>query len=463
LLIKNFSSIVAASPDPDTSSMRRDALEALDFSLRNVLPENLLARRLFFDGTNVIIKGKNSSISVSLKDFDDIYVIGAGKAAFGMAYYFEKVIGNRITDGGIIIPKGYPYEGLKKIKIFEGTHPIPSRENLEATGKLLQIVENVNERSLIFFLLSGGASALFFMPFDGISLEDYNYFLQIALRVGMDIVELNTIRKHISRVKGGRFIKLVQPAKVVSVIISDVIGNRLDSIGSGPTVHDETSYSDAYKILKKYLIWDRLPESIKYVIEKGLDGMLDETLKKNDKVLRNVKNVIIGDNDDLCLAAKNFLMARNYKVFYPLENLSGEAREMGERIYGIIKGKYNLADYKDKLALIFGGETTVTVRGNGVGGRNQELVLSLVPKISEIDKVVVLAAGSDGIDGNSPAAGAVADSYTWSEAILRGMNAYRFLHNNDSYSFFSKLDSAILTGFTGTNVNDIALVLINKK
>jgi len=323
------------------------------------------------------------------------------------------------------------------------------------------LVENVNSNDIVIVLISGGGSALFEIPEEGISLDDIAWISRELMKRGADIIELNTVRKRFSKVKGGKLLKYIKARAVVSLIISDVVGDRLDIIASGPTAPDETTFRDVYSILLKYGLWRELPEKIKKLVEKGLMGEVQDTLKPGDPLFNKTRNIIIASNNNVLEAVASKARSSGYNTLIFTSMLEGEAREVGRVLGSIIKSIHTYSIPVSKPAILLaGGETTVTVRGSGIGGRNQELCLSLALIIKKLKNTVAVCMGTDGIDGVSPAAGAIIDDFTIQEAVAMGLNPIEYLNNNDSYTFFSQLKRAIITGYTGTNVNDLFIALI---
>jgi len=310
-------------------------------------------------------------------------------------------------------------------------------------------------------LISGGGSALFEAPVEGLSLDEVGLVSRLLMANGADIYELNTVRKHLSMVKGGRLLRYIK-GEVVSLIISDVVGDDLSVIASGPTSPDPSTFQEAYTILLKRGVWSRIPESVRNYIVKGLNGEAPETPKPGDPVFKRVRNIIVASNIISLKAMAEEAAKLGYNPMVVTPYITGEAREVGKVVASIVKSvtSHDLPVEKP-AALIAGGETTVTVKGKGIGGRNQELCLSISIETRRVDGDFIAACmGSDGVDGVSPAAGAVVPSRLFSKAVEKGLNPLEYLENNDSYSLFNKLGLTIMTGYTGTNVNDFIVVLI---
>jgi len=411
---------------------------------------------------NVKLKDKTLQIMGNrylLNDFDSIHVIGAGKASGHMAEALFGILHDKITDGFVIIP-----ENLKarlrtgKIKLWKASHPIPNYIGVKGVRQMLATVNSVTERDLVICLISGGGSALMPLPYDDLTIADKQKVTGDLLRSGATILEINTVRKHLSAIKGGRLAESLQRAHTVSLIISDVVGDRLDTIASGPTVPDSTTFIDAAHILKKYDLWNSLGVKVKRTIEKGLSGEISETPKPGSRIFRNVRNFVIANNEQACEAASNYLKSSGIDVMFLTTFLQGEAREVGRSVASLAKEMKDRQHGKP-AAVIMGGETTVTVTGKGKGGRNHELVLAAAKGISELGNTAVASIDTDGIDGNSNAAGAIADAFTIKRAQRAKLDPEKFLQNNDSHSFFKRLCDTIQTGPTGTNVNDLLILL----
>ncbi|MEM0171653.1 MAG: glycerate kinase, partial [Thermoproteota archaeon] len=424
------------------SSQRRDALEILEEGLKAADPKSSVKEAL-------------NNLRDEINRARRIFIIGFGKASVSMAESCEEELKDKIHDGAVITPRGVKEKNLRKIKVFEGTHPIPSEINVDSTKKLISICSNLTSDDLVICLISGGGSSLFTFPADGISLEEKKLATDVLLKSGADIKEINAIRKHISKVKGGQLLNFLKPAKVISLILSDVVGDSVEYIASGPTSPDSSTFKDAYNVIKKYNLMSKLPKSVVERIEKGLRGEITETLKPENKIFNNVKNVVVSNNMKSLVSMKNRAISLGYNSMILTSYAQGESREVGKFLCAIMK---QISSYdtpiKKPACLILGGETTVTVKGKGKGGRNQELVLSVVLNSKGIKNFVFASVGSDGIDGCTDAAGAIADNFLLEEAAKINLEPEEFLENNDSYNFFKQTGNLIFTGPTGTNVND---------
>lgn len=391
--------------------------------------------------------------------FRRLLVTGFGKAAVPMARALEEPLGDLITGGIVITRYGHAAHAPDKVRVVEAGHPVPDENGVQGTGDILNLVGGADERTLVAVLISGGGSALFVSPCAGITLAEKQETTALLLRAGAEIQELNAIRKHLSRVKGGRLAELLHPATVVSLILSDVIGDRLDVIASGPTAPDPTTYGDALATLERYGLAGQVPRPVVKFLEQGEKGLLPETPKEGNPVFRTVENTIIGSNRLALEGAKREAEARGFTTEIVTTELSGEAREAGRWLARkALLTKLHKGDRP--VCLISGGETTVTVTGTGRGGRNMELALAFAVEIDGFTGITLLSAGTDGTDGPTDAAGALVDGMTATRARSQGINPEAYLRNNDSYTFFAECGGLLVTGPTGTNVMDIQVVVI---
>jgi glycerate 2-kinase len=396
-------------------------------------------------------------------NFNRVIVIGFGKAACPMAKAIEDSLPDSLKAGIIITKYSHCNEYiLERIKFFEAGHPIPDENGLKGTNAIIRLLENNAEHTLVVCLISGGGSALLVAPYEGITLSEKQKVTELLLKAGADIYELNTIRKHISNVKGGRLAEIAYPVRVISLIFSDVIGDRLDVIASGPTAPDRTTFQDALAVLGKYSLADKIPLSVLDILRRGSQGLIPETPKENSIVFRTVENIIIGSNKKALEAAKTKARELNLHAEIISTEITGEARNIGKWLAKLaLETRKNFRASRHKpLCLISGGETTVTVRGAGIGGRNIELALAFALEIEGIEGITLLSAGTDGTDGPTDAAGAIVDGQTIVKAKAISLAPEKYLKNNDSYNFFKKIDGLFITGPTGTNVMDIQIVVI---
>ena len=394
-----------------------------------------------------------------------IIVVGAGKASARMAKAAEEALGDRITDGILVVKHGHT-ERLGSIRQIEASHPVPDEDGVRGTRMLLDLVSGSDMRTLVICLLSGGGSALLVAPAAGLTLPDKQAVTDLLLKAGAAIGELNAVRKHLSAVKGGRLARAAAPAEVATLILSDVIGDRLDVIASGPTVPDASTFADAIAVIDRYGLRKAVPARVIDYLQRGAAGQEAETLKEGDACFRSVRNVIIGSNLQALEAAKARARELGYVPIVLNAQLQGDAREVARELAAqAVRLQENLTP-KDRLCLLAGGETTVTVRGAGLGGRNQEMALAMALEIDGREGITFLSAGTDGNDGPTDAAGAFADGTTANKARRQGLEPAVFLANNDSYHFFNRYDAAtgeqahLLTGPTGTNVMDLQYMLV---
>jgi len=442
----------------ERSRSRHALAEALSQALLAADPRTILRNKVKVRRNELEI----GAFSFKLSEFRRVLVIGGGKASAGMALEIEQILDGWITGGSVNIPAyTKPWPKSKRINFNPASHPIPSEDGVRGVKNMLRLVEQPSEEDFVICLISGGGSALMPLPSTGLPLSDKQKTTNLLLKSGAKIDEINAVRKHLSDFKGGRLAEKLHPATVVSLIISDVVGDKLESIASGPTVPDDTTYADAYTILQRRGLWRTVPSSVRKRIQKGTEGKLSETPKGRSRIFKRVHNVLVGTNKESCHAAAEVLEKRGYHSLILSTRLQGEAREVGKKLAGICIGiRENQLPVAPPAAVVAGGETTVTVHGKGRGGRNQELVLSAASSIRRIPGILVASIGTDGVDGPTDAAGAVADGTTVERGLKKGMDADTFLRENDSYSLFNKLNDLIITGPTGTNVNDILIAIV---
>jgi hydroxypyruvate reductase len=350
---------------------------------------------------------------------------------------------------------------LNKIKVNEAGHPVPDEAGFHGTEEIIQLLKKTEKNDLVLFLISGGGSALLPYPAEGLTLEEKQEVTKYLLEVGACIHEINAVRKHLSRVKGGRLAKLAHPSTLISLMLSDVIGDDLDTIASGPTVPDDSTFDDCLKVLEKYQMREKIPASVVELLEKGARGEVEETPKAGDPAFQRTQNMIIASNILAVQAAQRKAEELGYNTMILSTFVEGETKEAARVHAAVAKEILHTGNPVPRPAcIISGGETTVTIRGKGLGGRNQEFVLAAVIDIDGLENVVILSAGTDGTDGPTDAAGAIADGSTVSRAKKKGMDAEYFLRENDSYHFFKPLGDLIITGPTHTNVMDLRLVMV---
>jgi glycerate 2-kinase len=454
--IKNKEKLINNGKTSLTRKARAIALETIEHALHSVDAASLLKSK---------ISCKNGQLHAGLHSFDlnrfrKVYVVGGGKAAGSMAQELEELLGNRITEGFVNVPHGDKHE-TAIVKLHGASHPIPDEAGVAGTRCMLELAEKADEQDLIIMLISGGGSSLMPFPRDGVSLRDKRELTDALLKSGAEIAAVNAVRKHLSVFKGGWFAKAAFPATILNLVISDVVGDSLESIASGPTVPDSTTFADARKVLQRYDVWEKAPESVRRLISDGEKGLVEETPKADDVCFEKVHSVVLGNCRYAALAAMQHLRSEGLNTLLLTSGLEGEARSVGTLLSSIAAEIAASGNPVPKPAgIVVGGETVVTVRGKGSGGRNQELALSAALGLQDVAGAVVASVNTDGVDGPTDAAGAIVDDETVSRAKRLGLEPERFLVENDSYNFFSKLGDLIVTGPTGTNVNDISLIII---
>lgn len=434
--------------------MREHALAIFNAAVSAVQPSSLLPPNIRLQNDTLWLHGQ----SFNLNEWKRIYVIGAGKASAAMALETEKILGNHI-EKGLVVTKYDHAIPLQKIECIEAGHPLPDENSVRAGSRILEIVQHAGEKDIVLCLISGGASALLADHPPGTSINDVQELFHLLLQCGATIDEINTVRKHLSLIKGGQLARAAYPATLVSFILSDVIGDPLDVIASGPTVPDPTSFYDAYQVLIKYELVKMIHPSINEWMQKGLVGEVPDTPKPGDTVFERTFNHLIGSNHIALQAAADKANALGYTPFILTGELRGDAKEQA-RIFVSHLSKHG---YKQPACILMGGETTVVVKGKGKGGRNQEFALAALGELMKNDTNMVpliLSAGTDGTDGPTDATGAMVDSATIEAVKTLQLDARSYLNNNDSYNFFRQVGGHIITGATQTNVMDIVLALI---
>ena len=436
--------------------LRKDAIAIFRAGLKAVDPAVAIKRHVRRRGNRLTIGSKSYDIA----KFEKIYVIGAGKASAAMARPLEDLLRDRLRSGMINVKYGHAAP-LRRILVNEAGHPVPDKAGLQGTRQIMELLGRTGEKDLVFVLISGGGSALLPAPAPGLTLEAKQRTTQLLLQSGATIQEMNALRKHISAVKGGRLARLVYPSTLISLILSDVVGDSLESIASGPTVPDSTTFDDCLGILGKYDLTRKIPAAVLNHLKRGAQGQVEETPRPGDPVFARTQNIIIGSNIQALLAAKSKAEALGYHGLILSSFIEGETREIAGIHAALAKEILATGNpVRRPASLVSGGETTVTVRGRGLGGRNQEFALAAAIAIDGLAKVVILSGGTDGTDGPTDAAGAIADGTTVLRAHALGMDPERYLGDNDSYHFFKPLGDLLMTGPTLTNVMDLRLVLV---
>ena len=441
-----------------TLSRGDEVCQVLEAALQAADPAAAVSRFLSREG-NQLTAGDRT---YDLADIRRVFLIGAGKAGAPMAQAAANILDDRLTGGAVIVKDGYGLVEVNfpaSLKIIEAGHPLPDERGAAATRKILSLLSQADERDLVVCLLSGGASALLTVPATGITLTDLQQTISFLLRSGADIGEINTVRKHLDMIKGGGLARVAAPARVISFILSDVVGDPLDIIASGPTTPDPTTFDEALAVLHKYRLLEQLPPAILLHLQRGAAGAVAETLKPGDPLLSRVQNLLVGSNGMAAQAAADAATAAGFNTRVLTTTLQGEARLIGRLLAAAAR---DLAGGQSVLqrpaCLIAGGETTVTIRGGGIGGRNQELALAAVEAMSGLPDTLLVALATDGGDGPTDAAGAVVSGETLARARALGLSPEEHLARNDAYRFFDGLGDLLKPGPTRTNVNDLVLL-----
>ena len=413
------------------------------------------------DGDQLTIDGQVYALAA----YRRIWLVGAGKAGASMARAVADILRDRLDGGVIIVKEGYAdlsgFKNLTGLQIVEASHPLPDGRGLRATQAIIELLHACEPDDLVICLISGGASALLTAPVKDVSLADLQALTRLLLACGANINEINTLRKHLDQVKGGQLARLAQPAKIAALILSDVVGSPLDVIGSGPTVPDSTSFADAYAVLERYGLLDQAPPSIVDYLQLGCRGGVPETPKTEDPLFSRVQNVIVGSNLQAAEAARRQALTEGFNAMLLTTYLQGEARHAGRWLAAIARQIVTTGQpLPPPACLVVGGETTVTLVGDGLGGRNQEIALGAVADLTDLPGVLLLTLATDGGDGPTDAAGAVVTGETLQRAAQLGLYPGDYLMRNDAYNFFKALGDLFVTGPTGTNVNDLAFLFV---
>ena len=442
------------------------ALSALESAVNSVQPQFLVRRALKRNCSKLLITDiRGNKQEFDIDGFKSIFVVGAGKATAKMARAVSHILKGKITSGAINVPYGNKIS-LDCIYVSEANHPIPDEAGVEGTKKIIDILKNTQESDLVFVLISGGGSALMPFPVGGLKLEEKKKITLNMLASGASIDEINTVRKHLSLIKGGQLVRFVKRGcTIVSLILSDVIGDKMETIASGPTVPDVSSFKDAATILQKYHIFENKSlekSSLSLIIKNGLKGYIADTPKPGNPIFDKVYNILIGNNSIACNKAVQTLRKKSIQAMYLGSSFDGQAIDFGKML-----GKLSntLAISSLPIAFVLGGETTVKLnkrRANGTGGRNQEAILSAATKckFQRRDDITVVCMGTDGIDGNSAAAGALLTPKSIYLIQKKNINIKNYLESHNSFNALKKIGSLLFTGNTGTNVNDIAIICL---
>jgi len=432
---------------------REITLDVIEHAIKAVNGYELTKKTVYIKDKKLVI----GSFEYDLSEIRDIYVIGGGKATYPIARALEEILGDKITQGIINVKKGEKRR-LKYVKVVEAGHPVPDRAGLEGVKEMLEIAEKAGERDLVFCIITGGASALMPYPAGNISLEDLIEVTDLLLKSGASIDEINTVRNHIEEIKGGKLAKLIYPAQIVNLIIIDEIPYQ----PWGPTAPDKTTFKDAMYVLKKYDLWDKVPRSVRDYLMKGLNDPGLETLKPRDFENLRVHHVLLAHNTNLCEAARRRAEELGFNSLILTTKLEGESREAGIVLASIAREvDEHGRPIKPPCIIIAGGETTVTIKDlHGRGGPSQELVLGAALKIAGSERIVIASVDTDGTDGPTDVAGGIVDGYTVRRARELGLDIYEALKKHNSYEVLMKLQDAIITGPTDTNVMDLNIITI---
>ncbi len=458
MFVKNKSSLIKLSRNISEENILTSLVDIIEFILEQAQPKNLLSS--FVTISDDVLKIKEDNYNLDL--YENFYLVSFGKASQTMSNWLLERFPKNFSRIIIVSPddKIPELSGFTNLDFHKTGHPKPDQESLNAAENVITLLENSTSKDLCLFLISGGGSSLLEYPDFGLSLDEYSRLVEIMLSCGVSISDLNIIRKHFSKIKGGKLTKSSE-ASIVTLVISDVVGNDLSTIASGPTVPDSTTWNDCGEIVSKYSLDSSLPDSIKVILKKGIDGLIEET-PSDEKNFSHVKNYIVGDNLGLLelLSTKLRLNATSEIIDHRIQ---GEAKEIGEKFADVANTLLaNLKQEKNKTIhyLLFGGETTVKLSSlRGRGGRNQELALSFALSSEYSDSIYFVSLGSDGIDGNSNAAGAIVGPFTITSRE-KELEAEKSLVENNTNSFFKKHGGEILTGYTGTNLMDIGVICI---
>jgi glycerate 2-kinase len=447
--------------EPVLEKMRLEAEEIFRSSLEPVDPYRAVKGFLQLDKDRLTLgSGEDAGVNLDLGRYDRVLLVGGGKATAPMARALEEVLGQRISVGLINVKYGFTVP-LQITEVIEAGHPLPDRNGEEGTRRILALLRSAGEKDLIFSLISGGGSALLPQPAGEISLEEKQSVTRSLLACGASIDEINAVRKHISSSKGGQMARAAFPATTVNLMLSDVVGDKTDVIASGPFVPDTSTFEDVWKIFAKYDLRD-IPQSVERHLASGRAGQIAETPKEGEPIFRKVFNFVVGSNI-LALEAAGLRAERlGYRVLILSSMVEGETKEVARVHTAIAKEALKTGNpLPPPVCVISGGETTVTIRGEGLGGRNQEFCLAAALELKGLSsRVVVLSGGTDGNDGPTDAAGGIVDPRTIARGIEKGLDASLCLRNNDSYHFLEKTGDLLITGPTNTNVMDVRILLI---
>jgi len=449
MIIKNKNELISHG----NKKGRKVVVDVIEYAIKAVNAYEATKKMVRMENGRLIVGDLNRDLS----KVGNIYVVGGGKATFSIAKALDEILGERIKRGCINVKKGEKRR-LKRIKVIEAGHPLPDEAGLVGTKEIMEIAKEAEEGDLVFCAITGGASALMPLPAGNISLEDKKKVTELLLKCGATVSEINTVRKHISAIKGGRLAKYIHPAEIINLIVIDEVAG----CPWGPTVPDTTTFEDAINVLKKYSLWDKVPNSVSEHLKKGLINPSLETPKPKDFEGLKVHNIVLPDNKVMCEAAKRRAEELGFKSLILSTMLEGESRDAGIVLACIAKEiEERGRPIKPPCVLILGGETTVTITGqSGKGGPSQELVLGASLKIAGSKRIVVASIDTDGTDGPTEIAGGIVDGYTLKRAEEKGVDVFESLMRHNSYEVLMRLQDAIITEPTGTNVMDLDILVI---
>jgi len=443
---------------------RAHALALCTAALEAVNPARAVQAHVSLNGDMLHIGARQ----YDLTRYRRIFVVGAGKASAAMAAALEEILGDRISAGDINVKTGYTVP-TRYIRIQAAGHPVPDEAGLQGTRRIVELARGATTDDLVICLISGGGSALMCLPVEGVDLAAMQALTTALLASGATINEINTVRKHLDQVKGGQLARLAHPAEMITLILSDVIGNPPDAIASGPTVPDATTFADACAVIERYALWDTIPAPVADHLRRGRAGQVPDTPKPGDPLFDRTFSLVIGSNAIAAEAAMAKARALGFNTLLLSTYVEGEAREAG-KFFAAIAREITASDrpVPRPACIVAGGETTVTLRAtqgepwrdSGQGGRNQELALSAALQIAGLEDVLLVTLATDGTDGPTDAAGALVDGTTVARARALGLDPTVYLARHDAYHFFAALGDLLITGPTHTNVNDLTFVFV---
>jgi len=447
----------AKSPfSAETTRMMTHARRILEAGIQAVDAGEAVRRHCIRRGRTLVIDGR----TYPLDEYRRVLLVGVGKASAHMAQALEEILGDRVEEGLVCVKYGHG-TATRRTQVLEAGHPVPDENGMRCASGILELAGRAGKHDLVLCAISGGGSALAPVPAEGLSLMDKQEVTSTLLACGATIHEINAIRKHISRFKGGNLARAVYPATLITLLLSDVVGDDLDVIASGPTAPDSSTYRDCLALLDRYEIGDRVPSSVVRHLERGVRGEAAETPKYGDPVLERTRNVVVGCNLEALRAAGKEAERLGYRPLILSSRIQGETREVARALAAVAQeSSYSGMPLPAPACLLSGGETTVTLKGDGTGGRNTEFALAAGMALEAWKPILAVSVGTDGTDGPTDAAGAMCCGETLERARAQGLDPLRFLTENDSYTFFRRAGGLIVTGPTHTNVMDLRFFLV---